>query len=775
MKLNDIFRAAASATVFGALLSGCGANDVYVNRPVVPDYPDTPGQIVGQMTEFAVWGTVTDQQGNPLRGVMVTSGDCISTTDVNGYFSLDRVDVNEWRVLVRFAKEGYFPVVRSCDSNIEESGWNVALCPKNSASAFVARFDSGDSQNLSAGGMKVNLPADAYVVAATGERYEGEVEASLFYLSPEDAMFPELMPGGDLSARTAIGESVQLLSYGMAEVMLTDEDGNRLQIAEGASSDISFPTPASMSGNAPDEIPLWSFDETLGLWKQEGSAHRDATGNYSGSVSHFSWWNLDKYSERTWLDGYVTNSEGEPLSGIRVLINNQKYAVTNAEGYYRVSVMADEQFPVSVPSESYGGYQPVFKTTAGPVAYGATGRLDIQLPSLRYVYGDVTDSEGNAKKAAYEITYPGGKSKWLNTDRNGKLRYYLPLGCSGDASISVTSGTAKVEDQAFVIPYDENVYVSVVLDSSSVVPGSPDITAKCAGEAIHYLDAIRPLPSTFGGVIIEDGILTVISDFSSLDGNNFMLQVPDYNPSRVEYTNFFFSAVDGNEMVQCNSGRLTVNEQNGTYVFNLAGDGFYVVVDMESDEILSAKIADITVNNVGITHLMTIERREDYTPSSPFASFTPALSVPAPVAMVVTKSEKLGTGGFLFYNGGNADFESLVSQADRSGLDRIWYEPADEYGYAEAIYASGTSSIQMEFSRNEPEITSSSWRGVSMFVMVEDDNDEDGYPYESQIMLTSLSGGTMSLQDIQMDDDDEYIITRALKRMRKVMRYAPGH
>ena len=136
---------------------------------------------------------------------------------------------------------------------------------------------------------------------------------------------------------------------------------------------------------------------------------------------------------------------------------------------------------------------------------------------------------------------------------------------------------------------------------------------------------------------------------------------------------------------------------------------------------------------------MTLERRENYSVSAPFPGFTPSLSQPAPVAMLITKSHKLGTGGFLYYNGNMDGFQTLTEQADRSGLDRDNYDVDNDNRRGNATYTRGTSSIVVDADVSIGAINSDSWKGVPMFNLFSYDNDDtEDYEYESQLMVTSL-------------------------------------
>jgi hypothetical protein len=106
-----------------------------------------------------------------------------------------------------------------------------------------------------------------------------------------------------------------------------------------------------MENNPPETIPLWSFDEQKGIWIEEGVATRE--GNvYVGTVSHFSWVNLDDPKRIVTLKGWVVCLDDVPVSWVRVKINNPDVgntaAYTNSEGAWTAIVPENTSFTVTV-------------------------------------------------------------------------------------------------------------------------------------------------------------------------------------------------------------------------------------------------------------------------------------------------------------------------------------------------------------------------------------------------------------------------------------------
>jgi hypothetical protein len=99
------------------------------------------------------------------------------------------------------------------------------------------------------------------------------------------------MPG-DLRGIGIDGKEAALQSFGMMDVELRDDNGNKLQLASGQQATITMAIPDSLQGMAPATIPLWYFNDSTGRWMQQGSGTRQGN-SFVGNVGHFTWWNFD--------------------------------------------------------------------------------------------------------------------------------------------------------------------------------------------------------------------------------------------------------------------------------------------------------------------------------------------------------------------------------------------------------------------------------------------------------------------------------------------------
>ncbi len=237
-------------------------------------------------------GYVKNEKGAPLSGVKVTSPDTVVFTDSRGLYSLPAVASAD-RYVLKLEKDSFF-------YHISSKLWTdtattiVSMVPKSNTSySSVTTFSSEKGVEVKVDGCTISIPANSLALP-DGSSYNGNVNLSVVYLNPENRLFDELVPGGDLCAIRSNGDTATLVSYGMARVEMESENGEKLQLSLDSKAKLTFPVSSFQKNNPHDTIPLWWFDEKDGIWREEGVAFNKGD-YYEGYVNHFTWWNCDHY------------------------------------------------------------------------------------------------------------------------------------------------------------------------------------------------------------------------------------------------------------------------------------------------------------------------------------------------------------------------------------------------------------------------------------------------------------------------------------------------
>ena len=319
--ISTVRRAGAAFVLAAAgLLGACGGvGDAEAPPAASPPPPATAAARVDV--------SVIDAGAAPIAGVRVSveggPAGMATTTAADGTGRIELAATTS--VLLRFSKDGFTDNWKQVEFGSGAGAAHVltSLRPRDAGQALDA---SAGGRLAGRAGAVIDLPAGALVDAATGAAVGGAVDIAM---TPIDVSGDELRSfPGEFVGIDAAGQRQSIASYGTTEFVLT-QGGRRLQLAPGRTATIELPiftpyhdpaTPVVVG----DVIPLWSLDETTGIWKQEGTgtvvASTDSPTGLAlrATVGHFSWWNCDVAVETGRLDLDITLPDNYALddSGI---------------------------------------------------------------------------------------------------------------------------------------------------------------------------------------------------------------------------------------------------------------------------------------------------------------------------------------------------------------------------------------------------------------------------------------------------------------------------
>lgn len=714
-----------------------------------------PELVEGRMEDIALSGIVRDASGTPIEGVSIVSGSSAATTNTDGFFEFDQiqvVSVQNDRSVVRFSKAGYFDVVRSMDADddaADGASWEVVMCKKeNNDFTSIKTYSSSSDQTLQAGEMKIDMPQDGYKVDGTGVGYTGKVKSEMVYLDPNNERFSEMMPGGDLAAVRTDNSSAQLVSYGMTDLNMYAENGDKLQLKDGCKAKLTFPIPAGMGENPPASIPLWSFNEKTGLWEEEGSAALQ--GNvYVGEVAHFSWVNLDYPEKQGTVYGYVKDDTGKVLPGVRLSIGQLLApTVTNSDGYYSHEVPANTAFSITVKNLYYGGIDQKVSVNVPALSPGEKRQVDITLPHLVRVYGKVMNERGDGIRSSVWVQTEKAKTEVLQTDKDGNFNVYVPKDMKGKATVHARTYRGDEISRDITIE-NEDVYVELIVSGSGGVNTN----------MIHIFSDVLgneewPIPtytSPLSGVVILDNAMMLIPEEKS---NILMsVMVAQYDKEKTTYTDGVtayvanqaekrqFQTMPGKEM------KCTVQRNGNDFVFSLEGNGVFCqeASDNDADEQETEEKYDENAKLVGkmmnYQLLVAAKTLRNVKPvDAGFPSITPQLEAKAPLALLITESLNLGKGGIIYYNGGSSDYQKLKNAAAKLGLTNMGEDNED--GCMSVIFYSAKKKILITLDYD------------SQATGVTDKNTFEDADEYAPISMTILDGISEDTLRAMMEDDD---------------------
>ena len=677
-KLSFMF--AGLALLAGLALSSCSKDDP-VNPDPTTEQPSGGGDQGGGSDEnppapsvnAKYTGMVSDAYGSPLRGVTVTAGTNNATTDANGIYTLEKVNNVNNRVVIRFAKDGYMDVVRSVP--FEETA-RIDVVMQNT---FTANFTASTPQNIQVGkwgsSKQVTISLPAGYVDEKGASYTGSVSAQCVYLSPDDAAtFSQSMPG-DLSAVNQNSEEVQLVSYGMVAVNLTGADGQKLKMANGNQATLTFPVPEKFAGttNRPS-IPLWSFNESTGLWEWEGEATYDSSLDaYVGKVSHFSWHNLDWPEYRATLKISVKNASGEALANIPVDVDGERMVYTNSAGVATCTVPCNTPLAVRIPSESYGNYSPEQKQTGITLNAGQEKTVNFVMPKLPVVKGTVVNEGNGVKICTVQMVYGAGQStKTVMSDIFGAFSFTAPADYKGLAVLTATASDGTSVSKNIELT-GQDVSVTLTINTKSDVTGSgkvvltnsagtkSELTVPEADESDLFAGA------TLVGTNLEVQLMSHPQGDVDYDNQQFVfgglsLYLDNYSTAKTSYDNVSLQyRMEGSSWMEVSmEGHLDVTLNNGVFTFKFSGTAQIHDGDWSKDPEQASATAEFTAPLSLRAHGVS------NTSEKVMPAFTPYLSGKSFNGLIIDECKSLGQGGMIYYPDASltlADFNTLVTAA----------------------------------------------------------------------------------------------------------------
>ena len=288
-------------------------------------------------------GFVFDEEGNALESVRISINSENVYTDSRGFFQISQ-QVNSTGAYIRAYLDGYFEAYGNVVPSADNTG-HIRFTLKERTPQGVIDSNSDTKISLD-NGSEITFKANSFI-DENGNAYQGEVTVYADYIDPSNANFGAVMPG-DLSARSVEGESVILQSFGMLNVELESESGEQLQINQKAIIKVKVPDANLAIADA--SIPLWYFDTSDGLWKEEGSALLN-NGYYTGEVTHFTLWNCDVPFPHVLLTGNIYSRGPLPFYKVKITwveTGEMRTTYTDDEGNFSGKVPSNASLLIEI-------------------------------------------------------------------------------------------------------------------------------------------------------------------------------------------------------------------------------------------------------------------------------------------------------------------------------------------------------------------------------------------------------------------------------------------
>jgi len=435
--MNRIFQILILCFTLGLIVFSC-AKDEVIENDVVTTIPDSQEIVNG-----TVYGRVMNEDGTPLSGVTVNVMTGIQPqsiqTDSEGYFLFRNLDNKGKSTFLQFDSPGKFRAFRRYSIIADRFNYTEVKMMDKQIIGSVSSEAGGELNHPS--GARIDLPSEG-IIDENGAIYTGDVNVAMAWVDPSAQDLAARMIG-DLSGIDEKGSRRALSTYGMLQIELLSDSGSELNLGENQFAELRFPVPSDMVNNAPESIPLWSYNEIKGTWIQEGQAELVGS-EYVGLVSHFSSWNVDFMQDPIEISGLVEwNIQGDTVGGayLQVYVCSDRIGrkggwLCDAGEFLFYNFPKNEEFELKIFdhcgnkifSESYGPYQE--NTDLGTIQVVSSSAVVL-------VEGNALDCDGipilnglvNVVTTSGVQTFP--------IDDNGEFEFSVDLCAGGSATMKI--------------------------------------------------------------------------------------------------------------------------------------------------------------------------------------------------------------------------------------------------------------------------------------------------------------------------------------------------
>lgn len=492
--------------------------------PLIPPGGDTTiTHDLSAKVSSSVSGFVIDESNKAVTGAIVNMGTSNTVTDKYGFFEITNTQVVKEAAMVSVEKAGYLKGIKTY---VAAEGKAAFFRIKLLSKTIAGNIDASTGGNVALPvGLIIGIPANAVVNAVTKANYSGNITVSARWINPEDNELVLKMPG-DLRGLDSAGKIKLLATYGMAAVELRGSNGELLQIADGKKAILTIPMSATMGAKAPGKIPLWYLDETNGLWKQEGFATKSGN-NYTGDVSHFSFWNCDVPNSYIHFNCKIVNAAGQPIQNALVrisLVSDSLFTgngFTDASGYVSGSIPDNSQLLLQV----FTGFicaKPVavknFSTTSADISLGDITASNQTAAVNASVTGTVINCNSTPITNGYIIVQSGLDSYRYAVGADGKFNF--------NTTVCDPGGTSSIS----IIPEDVTATQTGSIKWFSINPGSTDLgqISTCSADSLVEFSCVlvntsgSPVPNIW--VRIIESANTLLQGWGYSDSNGMVTQ-----------------------------------------------------------------------------------------------------------------------------------------------------------------------------------------------------------------------------------------------------------
>lgn len=351
----------------------------------------------------SVSGFIAEQDGTPITGAVVKAGSIAVETDQFGYFEINNATLVKEAAVVTVEKPGYYTGTHTFTASSDQNEFfRMFLTPSSSYALKTIDASEGGTFSSWDGGstFSINIPANGVVNAANNTPYKGLIYLNAFWVLTADAAFGCEVPGASLALDTS--GFMRLISiHAMELVYVKGAAGEDLKLAAGKTATVTLELSSGSSDREPVTIPLWSFNNSNGLWKEEGIATK-TTNVFTGVTRNLSSVCFGLPITFIHLRGKITDDSGKPVPYAAVNVystSNPLYpisAFSDSSGIVSELAPANTQLQMEISGLPGSGTAVISQRFFASVSDMSLSNLVVPSQSLVTLTGSVIDCGGKS-------------------------------------------------------------------------------------------------------------------------------------------------------------------------------------------------------------------------------------------------------------------------------------------------------------------------------------------------------------------------------------------
>ena len=449
------------------LLISCQREPMEVITPQTPVINPPQVPITGGLI-----GTVYSEDQNAVADAIVTLPGHQTTTDANGKFSFENINLYSDGSYLTIDKPGMHLASRKFYAIEGET--NVVQLEMQ-YKEIDTELNSNEDDILGSEYMVFNVPATHYL-DQSNESYDGQVNVDIIEMPLGENENSFKIPG-DLTGVDSNFDVKAISNFGIFKLHFTSQSGERLQFPADYTASFTFKNPEVELSQIPNDLILWYFDEVNGTWIEKGQAIY-SSDSFSGEIDQLGYWMLGIAYDYADIKGSIMASN-VAFPNTRMDVQNFDLAYlssinTTMSGMYSTRVPQSVDLDLAIFHDCNVGRQienlGVLDANQDFDAIEIEGVMD----NIE-ILGKITDCNGTNNSMPYLKVNFGDDQFMYRSDEFGNFNFSFSNCTEDEVSIVAIDDKTSSVSESLLLPVNNSIDLGEIETCEQVVAGY-DIT-----------------------------------------------------------------------------------------------------------------------------------------------------------------------------------------------------------------------------------------------------------------------------------------------------------